>query len=193
MPIIAIDFEASCLPRHGRSFPIEVGIARPGEASKSWLIRPHSSWTNWDWTEEAENLHGIARSEVERNGLPAKQVVAELVAAIDNAVLVADSSIDAYWLDTLGLAAGVTPLCKVTEIGEIFDRLGLPSAQILSAVDRVYARNLRRHRAGEDALWLAAVLEELGVMHAPAARTIFNWSMSENSIDERDILAASAA
>ena len=27
MTLIALDFEASCLPRHGRSYPIEIGIA----------------------------------------------------------------------------------------------------------------------------------------------------------------------
>ena len=58
---MAIDFEASCLPRHGRSFPIEVGIAGGGIA-RSWIIRPHAAWAGWDWTAEAEALHGLIAS-----------------------------------------------------------------------------------------------------------------------------------
>nr|MEC6700676.1 hypothetical protein [Sphingobium sp. SJ10-10] len=39
MNYVTIDFEVSCLPHHGRSFPIEVGIA-DSQGSRAWLIRP---------------------------------------------------------------------------------------------------------------------------------------------------------
>ena len=53
LPILAVDFEASCLPRHGRSYPIEVGIANENGTARSWLIRPAVLWEGWTWTEEA--------------------------------------------------------------------------------------------------------------------------------------------
>ena len=77
MTVITIDFEASCLPRHGLSYPIEVGIARKGQA-RSWLIRPHDDWAGWHWSAEAEALHGLSRDRVEREGLPVETVLAEL-------------------------------------------------------------------------------------------------------------------
>ena len=39
MGIVTIDFEASCLPQRGRSYPIEVGIAG-NKGSLAWLIQP---------------------------------------------------------------------------------------------------------------------------------------------------------
>lgn len=69
--LLAIDFEASCLPRHGRSFPIEVGVADGEGWSRAWLISPHADWDDWHWTSEAENEHGITREQNDRDGLPA--------------------------------------------------------------------------------------------------------------------------
>ena len=43
--IIAIDFEASCLPRHGRSYPIEVGVAGDG-IERSWIIAPSADFSS---------------------------------------------------------------------------------------------------------------------------------------------------
>ena len=108
MTILTIDFEASCLPRHGRSFPIEVGVAGGG-LSRSWLIRPAACWAGWDWTQEAEALHGISRARIERDGLPAAQVLAELVATVAGRRVIADSPLDQYWLDRLAAAAIPSP------------------------------------------------------------------------------------
>ncbi|WP_236549427.1 hypothetical protein [Novosphingobium sp. TCA1] len=41
---ILIDFEASCLPEYGLSFPIEVAAARIDGQSRAWLIRPLPVW-----------------------------------------------------------------------------------------------------------------------------------------------------
>lgn len=78
MHMIAIDFEASCLPKHGRSYPIEVGISEDGLTSRSWLIRPHISWTGWTWTEEAERLRRLSQVRLWRDGLPVERVATEL-------------------------------------------------------------------------------------------------------------------
>lgn len=175
-PLVAIDFEASCLPRHGRSYPIEVGIARTGGAAQSWLIRPHPSWEGWDWTEEAENLHGLSRDQIAREGAPVQQVVIELRAALSGACVIADGPIDGYWLRVLEEAANVGPIAEVIELRTLLDGKEIRSAAVFDAIERVDALPLKRHRAGDDARWLATLLTELGLMGGPASVPLFAWS-----------------
>lgn len=105
MTFVAIDFEASCLPRDGRSFPIEVAISGI-EGTRSWLIRPAPQWHDWCWTEDAGRLHGIPRPIIEHEGRAPATVLTELGAAIAGRRVFADSSLDADWLATLAAAAG---------------------------------------------------------------------------------------
>lgn len=162
MAIITIDFEASCLPRHGRSFPIEVGIACPGMA-RSWLIRPHADWRDWDWTDQAQALHGLSRACIDQHGLPVWQVLAELTAAVAGHPVVADSHIDQYWLDTLAAAAGRPSPFAIDHVSTVIDALGVDEQRIAVAVGQADALVPARHRAAADAGWLAAVLADLGL------------------------------
>lgn len=157
LTIVTIDFEASCLPRHGRSFPIEVGIATMG-ISRSWLIRPTACWLGWDWTAEAEALHGLSRARILREGLPVGQVLTELTQAVGDCRVVSDSSLDQYWLDRLAEAAGARPAFRIDHASMVFDKAGTPSAVIAAAIARADAQVATRHRAGADALWLAHVV-----------------------------------
>lgn len=174
MRIIAIDFEASCLPRHGKSYPIEVGISADGQTAQSWLIRPAPSWSGWDWTEEAESLHGLSRDQIDRDGLPAREVAKALADAVADAGVVADSALDDLWFRTLCEAAGVPAFTRVRTVAELFDAHGFASETIFDALHRVDAIGLHRHRAGDDARWLAALLAELDLT-SPLARSIFAW------------------
>lgn len=180
MSLVAIDFEASCLPCHGRSFPIEVGIAMAGGLTRSWLIRPHDAWAGWDWTREAQSLHGLTRERLDRDGLPADHVMAELTAAIGTSRLVADSYLDAGWLATLADAAGIASPTKIAHIEEVIDRLGAQDTEIARAQARANARSLIRHRAGGDAQWLAAfiaALETIVAERVPMGEPpLFNWA-----------------
>jgi hypothetical protein len=168
LTIIAIDFEASCLPRHGRSFPIEVGIAGGGIA-RSWLIRPHDSWSDWDWTAEAEALHGLTRARIMAEGLPADQVLREIENAVWGRRLVADSPIDQYWLDTLAQAAGADTNLRIEHVATLFDELGVTECAIHAATAHADALGAIRHRAAGDALWLAAVIGQLVPVAQPVA------------------------
>ena len=168
LTIRTIDFEASCLPRHGRSFPIEVAIAAGGSA-RSWLIRPHESWADWDWTAEAQALHGLSRARVTAEGLPVETVLAELTEAAGDARIIADSPIDQYWLDCLARAAGRTAPFRIDHVAPFFDEQGADAARIAAAVARADALGLVRHRAAADALWLGAVIDGLA---APAMREL---------------------
>ena len=170
MTIITIDFEASCLPYHGRSFPIEVGIASARTPSRSWLIRPHEAWTGWDWTSEAQSLHGIARDQLYRDGLPVDHVMAELAAAVGDARGFADSYLDAQWLGVLASAAGTAPPVEIRHVEEVIDRLGADDADIARAQALANAQSFARHRAGGDAQWLAAFITALEAIVADRER-----------------------
>jgi hypothetical protein len=172
LTIIAIDFEASCLPRHGRSFPIEVGIAGVDGGARSWLIRPHDSWAQWDWTAEAEALHGLTRARIMAEGLPADQVLRELENAVWGRRLVADSLIDQYWLDTLAQAAGTGTALRIGHVATLFDELDVSEAAIRAATAQADALGTIRHRAAGDALWLAAVIDALGREAHPASEAL---------------------
>lgn len=158
--IRTIDFEASCLPRHGRSFPIEVGIAGAGW-TQSWLIRPHESWAGWDWTPEAQALHGLSLERVMREGMPAAAVFHQLVAMLDGCRVVADSVIDQYWLETLAEAAGAEAPLVIDHVSMLLDEHGADERAICAAVAYADALHPTRHRAGCDASWLAALLDHV--------------------------------
>lgn len=160
MRIRTIDFEASCLPRHGRSFPIEVGIAGAG-GSRSWLIRPHDSWRGWDWVAEAEALHGLSLAQVKAEGLPADVVYRQLMASLDGCRVVADSVIDQYWLQTLAEAAGCVTVCQIDHVSMLLDEHGVDEQSICAAVAFADARHPVRHRAEWDAQWLASLLDHV--------------------------------
>lgn len=160
MTIVTIDFEASCLPRHGRSFPIEVGITVAGR-TRSWLIRPHESWAGWDWTAEAEAMHGLTFDQVMREGLPADAVLDRLVAGTEGRRVVADSLIDQYWLETLARAAGeITPL-RIDHVSTLLDEYGAGNQRIGAAVAHADALYPVRHRAGSDSAWLWALIDDV--------------------------------
>ena len=169
MTILTIDFEASCLPRHGRSFPIEVGVAGGG-LSRSWLIRPGACWAGWDWTQEAQALHGISRARIERDGLPAAQVLAELVAIVAGRRVIADSPLDQYWLDRLAAAAEAATPFRIDHVSALFDEQQASEARITAAVAHADSLGLVRHRAAGDALWLAALIDHLLAPAPPLAR-----------------------
>lgn len=163
MPFIAIDFEASCLPQHGRSFPIEVGIASPLGWSRSWLIRPHASWSGWRWSAQAEQLHGLSLDRLYREGLEAWQVASLLRMAIGDNDVIADSLFDDYWSRTLFDAAGEDHHLLIRSISEWPAFQAVEAARLEAAVIAADMAGPRRHRAEDDARWLARLIVELGL------------------------------
>jgi len=102
-----LDFEGSCYPSEGKSFPIEAAVVRVGDGEgRTWLIRPEPAWADWTWDADAAASHGIAREQLEREGLPAAQVWAELAAFVAGFAVVSDSESDDWWLQVLAEAAG---------------------------------------------------------------------------------------
>lgn len=158
---MAIDFEASCLPKHGRSFPIEVGVSDLAGTSRSWLIRPHAQWRDWTWTEEAQALHGLSRARLEADGLPAEDVLAELSMVVKGRQVVADSDLDIEWLKILAAAAHRLMTFKVDHVAVLLDAWNVTPERAADAMRAADRQTTVRHRAGPDARWLALVLNVL--------------------------------
>ncbi len=164
MEWVTIDFEASCLPRHGRSYPIEVGVSGP-LGTFSWLIKPLAEWREWEWTEEAFRLHGISRQQLDEQGLEPAFVVDEVRRAVGSARVIADSSIDGIWWQELLDAARpalIRPAAiHIEHVRDIFDELNASPEQIRFAQQRADWLCPERHRAGADAHWLFTLLSTL--------------------------------
>jgi DNA polymerase III epsilon subunit-like protein len=156
-----IDFEASCLPEYGYSFPIEVALATIEGESHHWLIRPAPEWGYWDWSPEAEALHGISREMLEREGHSPAQVLAELGAAAKGHEVYADADLDAFWLETLAEAAGAPVPFGVRFLGELLTELGIDRPQVLEALAEARRLMPNEHTARDDALRLALTLRLL--------------------------------
>lgn len=168
--MLTIDFEASCLPRDGRSFPIEVALAAPSGWSRTWLIRPASSWSGWTWAAEAEALHGIESATLERVGQEPAAVMHALNAIAGKRAIVADHDLDRLWLATLSDAAAVAPTFSIRHVADILDKHRRESiTRAVAAADHAVPM---RHRAGPDARWLATLLDQL----PPADAAMFNWA-----------------
>lgn len=163
--IVTIDFEASCLPCHGRSYPIEVGIANE-LGSRAWLIRPHPSWNDWDWSEEAEHLHGITLSQLFQEGSPVDVVAEALGDALSGHRIISDSDIDGYWLETLTSAAGLVVPAKIEHIEVVLDEIGASTGEIITVQSALECDTFEPHRARHDARWLFALIESLANMSA---------------------------
>jgi len=159
--VVIIDFEASCLPNAGMSYPIEVAVAKVGGGSRSWLIRPSPKWFYWDWSDEAEALHGISRDMLKEKGLPALQVLDELAAEVVGCQVYADSDLDSYWLETLAEACEASLPFPILFLGELFQEMHTNAAAIEEAEGRAMACLPQEHVARHDARRLAITVELL--------------------------------
>src|SRR5690606_28804075 len=65
-----IDLEASGFGRG--SYPIEVGFALEDRLVYSFLIKPAPGWEHW--SEEAEQVHGITRELLQRDGKSPREI-----------------------------------------------------------------------------------------------------------------------
>ncbi|AUW60245.1 hypothetical protein C1T17_11155 [Sphingobium sp. SCG-1] len=159
--VAIIDFEASCLPDDGESFPIEVALAVVGGPSQSWLIKPSWHWRYWSWSDEAEALHGISRTMLQSRGLPARQVLAELAHAAAGLDIYTDADLDAYWLEVLCLACQAPLPFKIRYLGELFQTMELTPPAVSSAEKAALTRLPMAHVARKDAQRLALTVQLL--------------------------------
>ncbi|PCM44179.1 hypothetical protein [Marinobacter sp. ANT_B65] len=145
-----IDFEASSLDLIA-SYPIEVGVCMPDRTLHSWLIEPHVLWK--DWSESAEQIHGIARATLLSEGSPVSEVAHHLNQLLSGYVYCDAWTFDSFWLYRLFRAAGVKPGFQLESVSALLDARQVtqwPSArrQVIADLD------VPVHRAANDALIL---------------------------------------
>ena len=145
-----IDFEASSLNLI-ESYPIEVGVCLPDGSLHSWLIRPHVLWK--DWSQSAENIHGLSRCKLEREGVSAGEVARQLNDLLPEHIFCDAWTFDSFWLHRLFRAAGETPLFHLESISALLNPAQVQ--QWAGARQQVIAElGLPVHRAANDALIL---------------------------------------
>lgn len=142
-----IDIEASGL--HFDSYPIEVAVRLRGEC-KSWLIKPEPGWQYWCST--AENIHGISREQLFREGLPATEVVKQLntfLAESDTTLYSDAHRWDGDWVDTLYFSVKTE---KPFHVDSIYAVIGSEKADEFDSYFAQLAKSgkYRHHRAADD-------------------------------------------
>jgi hypothetical protein len=142
-----LDIEASGFGRG--SYPIEIGFVLPDGSAYCTLILPDASWTHWDG--DAERIHGISRSLLQRHGRSAAEVAAELNHRLAGRAVYCDNWAHDYaWLARLFESAAVSPSFQLRHLREL---LSENAAEHFDDTREIVARNLqlRRHRASSDA------------------------------------------
>ena len=145
-----IAFEASSLDLIA-SYPIEVGICLPDGHLHSWLIAPHVLWQ--DWSENAEQIHGISRATLEAEGAQVREVASGLNALLPEQVFCDAWTFDSFWLHRLFRAAGIQPQFQLESISML---LGPQQVREWAPVRQqvISELGLPVHRAANDALIL---------------------------------------
>ena len=159
-----LDIEASGFGRG--SYPIEIGFVLPDGSAFCTLIQPDASWTHWDG--DAERIHGISRSLLQRHGRSAAEVAAELNQRLAGRPVYCDNWAHDYaWLARLFDSAGISPSFHLHHLREL---LSENAAERFDDTREIVARNLqlRRHRASSDARVLQLSLARVWRNSPPA-------------------------
>lgn len=156
-----IDFEASSLDLIA-SYPIEVGICMPDGTLHSWLICPHVLWQ--DWSESAEQIHGITRQTLEADGIAVGEVARALNELLPAQVFCDAWTFDSFWLHRLFRAARITPAFQLESISALLDT---QQVRQWSAIRQqvITELGLPVHRAANDALILHKTWERIALDH----------------------------
>ncbi|MAB13277.1 hypothetical protein FHS78_001856 [Parvibaculum indicum] len=157
MKITVIDFEAAGM----ESYPIEFGWATVDIDAQeisvdSFLIRPTEDWLqNWEWTSEAELLHGLRLRDLMDKGINVETAVQRIDERFGDTPLYSDApSFEKFWMKTLYEAAGTPRPNRTGDILKLQDRLEeiVKDKPLLELEFAMRRRTHRRHRAGPDAL-----------------------------------------
>jgi hypothetical protein len=111
-----IDLEASGFGRG--SYPIEVGIALESREIHSFLIKPEADWTHW--SEEAEQIHGITREQLQAEGMSIEEIALTLNEMLRGQTLYSDAwSFDSSWIGRLFDSAGIVQRFRIETINKL--------------------------------------------------------------------------
>jgi hypothetical protein len=111
-----IDLEASGFGRG--SYPIEVGFALENRDIHSFLIKPEDDWTHW--SEEAEQIHGITREQLQAEGMSIEDIALKLNEMLRGKTLYSDAwSFDSSWIGRLFDSAGIVQRFRLETINKL--------------------------------------------------------------------------
>lgn len=130
-----LDVEATGFGPH--SYPIEIAWSDEAGEIHRCLIDPTPvpAWT--DWSSDAEQVHGIDRERLQRNGWPPEYVATRLTEELGGKTIYTDApDYDARW------------------VGRLFDAIGQPLPFRFDHVDELLLTIMRNP---DDAVWQAMV------------------------------------
>lgn len=111
-----IDLEASGFGRG--SYPIEVGFALENRDIHSFLIKPEADWTHW--SEEAEQIHGITREQLQAEGMSIEEIAHKLNEMLSGQTLYSDAwSFDSSWIGRLFDSASIVQRFRIETINKL--------------------------------------------------------------------------
>ena len=147
IPII-LDIEASGFGRG--SYPIEIGVALPDGSLHIWLLKPPAQWQHWQ--PEAEQVHGITREQLAREGLPLDQVATELNRLLVGKTVYSDGwGVDRTWLALMFHEADMLQGFNLDTIYGLLDEAQMDQWEA-SRESVLEKTGMVPHRAGTDAL-----------------------------------------
>lgn len=142
-----IDFEASSLDLVA-SYPIEVGVCMGDGLLNSWLIRPYVLWQ--DWSESAQQVHGITQETLLAEGLEISHVTERLDRLLPPVVYCDAWTFDSFWLHRLYRAIGKRPRFQLESVSALLSQEQRASwAEIRQSV--IDDLGVITHRAANDA------------------------------------------
>lgn len=158
--LVFADIEASGLQY--LSYPIEVGwawVEGSHVEARSILIKPTNEWLSWQtgWSEEAEQVHGISREQLQADGIEPQEACERLNREFQEAEIAFDTgpaAHDARWLSILYKAAAMEPSFALAKLSSDLCILGyarmarVPDAVVLQ-LERLAPKFA--HRAASDA------------------------------------------
>ncbi|MDG1923402.1 MAG: 3'-5' exonuclease [Glaciecola sp.] len=132
-----IDIEASSLS--SRSYPIEIAWINAKDEQDTFLIQPHNTWTDWD--EDAQQIHGITREDIQKNGITIEDACLKLNEALSDQVIYSyNADYDYDWIQTLfkrSNDAFIMPEFVITQLPD-------------SEGKQILAESEKKHRALDD-------------------------------------------
>lgn len=142
-----IDIEASGFG--SRSYPIEIGVAKPGGERYCALIEPQPEWDHW--SDSAQAVHGITRKLIETRGKKPRDICLELNQFLGDITAYSDAwTHDCPWLNRLFFAGRINASFHLSPIEMI-----ATEAQLLlwDQTKKLLEKRLdiKRHRASGDA------------------------------------------
>ncbi|TNE82645.1 MAG: hypothetical protein EP334_01325 [Gammaproteobacteria bacterium] len=144
--IWVVDIEASGLSP--ASYPIEVGVVND-QREYQRLITPAPFWTHW--SPSSEQLHGISREQLYREGILPMMVVGELNRLLGTATVISDHvDWDSFWLKQLFDCAGIKPTFSIADINTLLSEHQMKA--FAATLDNLRETgNYITHRALDDA------------------------------------------